>query len=466
MVVSIDAARARIAQGKPDFVSAKKTQSAESAAAAQVTADEQTLADYVAANPSVEAFVDADPTSDSRARLRADGNIDFDALMNDGTTSTVVTMGRENRRQRLAQVIRAGGARANREAAYRQVFAVLPSIAGATLPAPSTLATLDDESLDKALDQLGSFGLAMTDRGPLVYGGQVVEDCWDGHLYAHSKSGLYAWETWPHKNNVTCVQNQGHRGTCTAFATTAALEMHASIATQWMYDLSEQDLYATFKRPRGEWQHDGAWPDELTLAEATAGYVVPREESWPYNPAYQATHTANTDFHNACAGYAGPCSETAHETPLECVLAGNWYCYWVPPIVTGVIPMFSPSDETLHARLETSLTARQTAVNLAAALLTFGQQQVIVAFDIMPAFDQISPDGYVGGSLAGKSWAGHSTLLVGWIPNSLLPSFVQPAAGGGYFVMKNSWGRGFGDQGYAYVPASYLVNFALDVVAL
>jgi len=116
-IISVDAARARFQQGKPDFISAKKTQSVADAAAAQVKIDEQTLSDYVAAHPEVEAFVDADPMLDSRSRLRADGNIDFDALKNDGTTATYITMGRENRRQLLAQVIRSGGTRANREAA-------------------------------------------------------------------------------------------------------------------------------------------------------------------------------------------------------------------------------------------------------------------------------------------------------------------------------------------------------------
>ncbi len=55
VVVSIDAMRARLQQGKPDFVSAKKTLSVADAAAAQVKVDEQTLTDYVAAHPDVDA---------------------------------------------------------------------------------------------------------------------------------------------------------------------------------------------------------------------------------------------------------------------------------------------------------------------------------------------------------------------------------------------------------------------------
>ena len=36
-------------------------------------------------------------------------------------------------------------------------------------------------------------------------------------------------------------------------------------------------------------------------------------------------------------------------------------------------------------------------------------------------------------------------------------------AGGGYFVIKNSWGACYGDAGYAYMPASYLKATAVAV---
>lgn len=43
---------------------------------------------------------------------------------------------------------------------------------------------------------------------------------------------------------------------------------------------------------------------------------------------------------------------------------------------------------------------------------------------------------------------GHAMLIVGFVTSSKVP-------GGGYFILKNSWGRERGDQGYFYLPFAY-----------
>jgi C1A family cysteine protease len=58
------------------------------------------------------------------------------------------------------------------------------------------------------------------------------------------------------------------------------------------------------------------------------------------------------------------------------------------------------------------------------------------------------------------SLGGHAVHLVGYIDNSALAAnpataSAPPGAGGGYFLVKNSWGTCAGDVGYYYVPVTY-----------
>ena len=56
--------------------------------------------------------------------------------------------------------------------------------------------------------------------------------------------------------------------------------------------------------------------------------------------------------------------------------------------------------------------------------------------------------------------------VVGYVQNRDLPQGIPVADGGGYFVVKNSWGRNYGDGGFSYVPYTYMKLYAVDVVGL
>lgn len=53
---------------------------------------------------------------------------------------------------------------------------------------------------------------------------------------------------------------------------------------------------------------------------------------------------------------------------------------------------------------------------------------------------------------------GHSVALVGYKKSNLFP-------GGGYFIIRNSWGSGWGEDGYAYMPFEYVSKYANDLLA-
>ena len=55
------------------------------------------------------------------------------------------------------------------------------------------------------------------------------------------------------------------------------------------------------------------------------------------------------------------------------------------------------------------------------------------------------------------SYGGHALQIVGFLSNfTLNGDLFNDAHGGGYFIIKNSWGCGAGDGGYYYVPADYV----------
>ena len=58
-----------------------------------------------------------------------------------------------------------------------------------------------------------------------------------------------------------------------------------------------------------------------------------------------------------------------------------------------------------------------------------------------------------------KGVGGHAVLVTGYIPSSTY-------GGGGFFVIRNSWGSSFGSNGNCFVSFDYLNNYSTDGVAI
>src|SRR5690606_38905760 len=74
---------------------------------------------------------------------------------------------------------------------------------------------------------------------------------------------------------------------------------------------------------------------------------------------------------------------------------------------------------------------------------------------------------------AGKEVAGsygnHAVQIVGFLSNEEMSKPGRTpvnVGGGGYFIVKNSWGCGAGDGGYYYVPADYVSGLFHSLSAL
>ncbi len=64
---------------------------------------------------------------------------------------------------------------------------------------------------------------------------------------------------------------------------------------------------------------------------------------------------------------------------------------------------------------------------------------------------------------------GHAVHVTGYLSNERLATRLPkapPGAGGGYFIVKNSWGTCFGDAGYVYLPVDWVKANAFEVVIL
>jgi hypothetical protein len=122
-------------------------------------------------------------------------------------------------------------------------------------------------------------------------------------------------------------------------------------------------------------------------------------------------------------------------------------------LIQEFIKPWDSSTGATPAQLDQAVAFLDQDVPVAAGLLwpkTF-QTQVIDGMDVM-----VVPT-------AADKWNvvedGHTVVLVGYGWGSNYP-------GGGYFIFRNSWGSGWGDQGYGYMPFEYILKYANDLCVM
>ncbi len=220
------------------------------------------------------------------------------------------------------------------------------------------------------------------------------------------------------------VRDQGARGTCSVFTMTFVLEYaYDTRLNSGLSDLSEEYLNYVTNLVSGN-TGDGDYFDKLDAGYQAWG-IIP-EASEPY----QATEVASI--------------------PQSLLDAGRLWTRFEADFV-------KPWDNT-HG-------ASQNQLDRAIAYL---DANAPVAFGGWWPTSSAWGTTTVGGinvmnvpPLSQKATAvfdGHSVPLVGYRKDSAF-------AGGGYFVFRNSWGAGWGDGGYGYMPFEYVLDYANDLVA-
>jgi hypothetical protein len=324
---------------------------------------------------------------------------------------------------------------------------------------------------------------------------------------APNPAGLRAQVDWPLEFYNTCIRNQGARGTCSAFAVIAAVESLAAVKDARWTNLSEQDLY---KHQRLDWgpippdfYDDGYAPPLSLLAQLLTGYRFPFERDWDYNPSFQRQEDDDErKYTQSCVGYAGEaCSNTNHQAQRHVYTVDTTtfkeekqeVCEWVEAIpflgivagwaceLVDVVVEVVESVEVVEYRTDVAGTSGlrvtnffpfyvpvimdpQDGIDLAKTYLD-DRKPVVLCFTVPDSFSN-PVNGFVSYSSSESGDGGHCVLLTGYVDNEDLPSGVAAGAGGGYAIVKNSWGDDYGDGGYAYLPYDWVKKWTTHMVAI
>lgn len=305
----------------------------------------------------------------------------------------------------------------------------------------------------------------------------------------HKAGGIYNNTKWPLKFLATCIKDQGNRGTCGSFAFAAATETEAAKKYSRWINLSEEYHYFMVK---AKWwpsvYGDGMLPDvwQRTVTEA---YATPYEQVWDYNPSWSRTRNDTlSTYSSSCTGYTGSdkdyCSNTNHQGMPLCLAGwrGNPQCAYIAPALPASPQTIRP---TWTSELWDPANVNLSFTKMVLALALF-RKPVILAIPIPPTFDSPDSNGFAGyiGAICSYSngsdgkpkcdktpgcectRGGHAVTAMGVIDNSLLPPGAPPGAGGGYVIVKNSWGSCYSDGGYIYLPYQWIKSMVRSAAVI
>ncbi|WP_321428516.1 lectin like domain-containing protein [uncultured Methanolobus sp.] len=196
------------------------------------------------------------------------------------------------------------------------------------------------------------------------------------------------------QGKVTSVKNQGSCGSCWSFATYGSLE--STLMPEENFDLSEQNL--------------------------------------------KNLHGFNKDG----------CNGGTH------LMSTAYLARWDGPVLEADDPYnpdnsSSPSlDPVKHINKVLFLPLRQSSLDNDAIKIAL--QQYGAVYVDMAMFDEAYNSSFYSYYYEGSSiYDGHAVTIVGWDDNYDRNNFSTPAPGNGAFIVKNSWGDYWGDDGYFYV---------------
>lgn len=433
-----------------------------------------------------------DPT-DPNLATGDDGNLRLSRIDTTGAPQMVTTMGPKARRHWLAGLVKTFPTFTNQLRLYDLYYQSLAGIDPAFVSGLPTVTEAGQFSpgllRDQNLSLVYNYGqyldlIAIPPPGgtpppgyPATCDGEERpgtgrDRAGGGACATPTAGGVWANRNWGLKFLNTCVRSQGMRGTCWAFTTAAAVETEVAKKHRRWINLSEQHLVFMTKHVwyPSVYGDNGGPPIDKILETS---YRLPFEDQWDYNQSPSRTSNDTTRrYTNSCLGYGGPhvafCSDTNHQGRIYCYNVLRWrLCGAVGPALSG----HSGFAPTRWAYIWDTEDTDRAFANLVWAVGIF-QKPVLLGFPVTPSFDAPDANGYVtfvGGHCVPADdgtctpemgcecdRGGHLALIVGLIDNTRLPAGAPMGAGGGYFIVKNSWGRCYGDAGYVYLPYDWV----------
>lgn len=228
------------------------------------------------------------------------------------------------------------------------------------------------------------------------------------------------------------IRNQGNRGTCSVFAMTFLIEfMNISYIGLSEKNLSEEYLnYVTNQASGGN--SDGGFFADIDKGFQTYGIV--EESKMPYKDAAITTLPQQL------------LDQGKKSARFQTIFIKNW----------------SNSSGAGDAQIQQVLAKLDLGLPVA-----FGgwwpkkDQAKFKTVNGVTMLDHQLKDRDFGDGKnnAGSLSDGHSVVIVGYKKLSSYP-------GGGFFIIRNSWGTDYGDKGYGFLSFEYVKNFANDLVTM
>jgi hypothetical protein len=457
--------------------------------------DSDTINDFLTEHPESCDPRPSDPSSDEpTVSPQADGNFLHTITLRNGRKTQVVTMGRRNTFHSIAEGIKIFPTRSNQLGIYRGIYENLSQdlISELELVDPdiiethpveypvSTIVNLNNrftysDNTDKIIGSititpgtLPNIFDCSTDYGNGSNGDRT--DC--ETTCGFQNGGIFKNYTWNHKGNLTCVKNQGRRGTCCAFAVISATEYWVGRKLDTRVNLSEQALYnqMLFNWVRRDYGDGYYISDTLDFAVQNS-YLIPFENQWNYNASPNRVDVLNykkdlVNYKYSCYNYGETCSNTTHQSGYVCNSSGTQCGYQVPDINPNSQGYRLKSSHVIWDHNDRATSFARILIYLAMG------DPVLIQVPVLDQFDAAFETGYVNyvagdvddDSIGKKSTnrGNHIMHVVSYIDNNDLSELVPGApegAGGGYLIVKNSWTNCWGDGGYIYLPYNFIKEY-------
>ncbi|MGK5085528.1 C1 family peptidase [Bdellovibrionota bacterium FG-1] len=412
--------------------------------------------------------------------------------LNDGRATWVITQGFEGNTATLRSARENYPKRENQAEIYRMLYAGLSESTRQSLELPDPDQLLEDDqtyssqeierlndraaqeinhapaSLPHSVSQTTAPLCTIADEGASTSGSDYSGNNDSDPACRPQADGIYAHYDWASKPYLTCVKDQGKRGTCVAFSIASAIEALVSRNQGRHVNLSEQSLYQR-GRMVGIRDDFADWlTDPFVLgALVNEHWKIPAETFWEYNPSYFRKINASTHrYTQSCDGYdrAEDCSDSSHQMQVYCNDQGKYrYCGFLAKELSQTGYGLTGASQLWN------LLDSAGSLNRLTAALKIGQP-VILNFNITPSWDAISRLGFITyNGPSETSRGGHTVHVVGAIDNTTLAQVLPSAplgSGGGYVIIKNSWGNCFGDGGFAYAPYDFIKVYTMSALAV
>lgn len=421
--------------------------------------------------------------TDAETRPAAGGNFEIDITNTLGERQTVMTMSDRWTLNELADTLTRFPSQGNQLRIYESLFDNLPVEFRRQnqLPDPKQLANVSADELLRVnvslADRIKEITIFVPPEGfpPSGYPKTCDEEeltpspATDQTGGSCSPTGLWKNASFfPLRWRATCVKNQARRGTCVAFGIAAAVETAVAVKHNRWLNLSEQRLYYKYKVP-AQWG-DGLGTVGVMTDLAATGWVFPFEPRWDYNPSSSRINVPplppapnpplpGTHYEQSCTGYFGEhCSNTSHQGDVVCInVIGLTFCAtdgsapsdsgFRMTSTTNFFSIWGPKNGSAIARLALALKV-----------------PMVMSLAVVPSFDNAANSGiatYVGPNETSRG--GHAVAVLGFVNNENLPEGTPAGAGGGYFIVKNSWGKCWKDGGYVYLPYAWVETYASQI---